>query len=425
MPRLVHVVGAGLAGLAAAVELQRRGVQVVLHEAADHAGGRCRSYYDRTLAATIDSGNHLVMSGAHATLDYVRTIGAADALSGPARADYAFVDLPARARWNLRLSHGRLPLWVFDPHARVPGTRAADYLSLLPLMFAKPGRTLGETMRCDGVLWNRLLRPFFLGALNVEPRDASAELAAAAARESLAAGGDACRPLVARNGLGTAFVDPALRMLQHGGAAIRLNSRLESLAFDGASSGAPRVATLGFADGPVALEAGDAVVLAVPPAAARGLVPDLQTPRGASAIINVHYAIEPPSGLGPLTVLVNGTAGWLFGRDGRLSATIGAANGLAGLPPDELARRVWSEIAAVTALPAGSLPTWQVSTERDATFAALPDEERRRPAARTRWNNLTLAGDWTATGLPATIEGAIRSGRKAAGLLLNATLERR
>jgi len=426
MPRLVHVVGAGLAGLAAAVELQRRRVQVVLHEAADHAGGRCRSYYDRTLGATIDSGNHLVMSGAHATLDYVRTIGAADELVGPERADYAFVDLATQSRWNLRLPQGRLPLWVFDPHARVPGTNATDYLALLPLLFARPGRTLGETVRCDGVLWQRLWRPFFIGALNVEPRDASAELAAAFVRETFAAGGEACRPLGARNGLGTAFVDPALRMLQHGGAAIRLNSRLESIGFDSArADGAPRVTTLRFSDGAVALDPEDAVVLAVPPAAARGLVPDIQTPQRASAIVNVHFAIEPPSGVEPLTVLVNGTAGWLFGRDGRLSATIRAADALAGLPPDELAQRIWTEIAAVTALPAAPLPAWQVSVERDATFAALPDEEWRRPAARTRWNNLTLAGDWTATGLPATIEGAIRSGRKAADLLVTATLERR
>ncbi|HTH60609.1 MAG TPA: hydroxysqualene dehydroxylase HpnE [Paraburkholderia sp.] len=421
MPRLVHVVGAGLAGLAAALRLQRRGAQVVLHEAAGHAGGRCRSFYDRTLGATIDSGNHVVLSGAHATLDYVRTIGAADELVGPERADYAFVDVAARSRWNLRLSHGRLPLWVFEPHARVPGTRLTDYLSLWPLMFAKPGRTLAQTIRADGVLWDRLWRPFFLAMLNLEPRDASAELAAAAAHESLLAGGDACRPLVARNGLGTAFVDPALRMLQHGGAAIRLNSRLASIEYDGASS---RVATLHFDSGPVALEAGDALVLAVPPDPARALVPDLQTPRRASAIIDVHYAIEPPSGVGAPTVLVNGTAGCLFGRDGRLSATISAADALADLPADELAQRVWTEIAAVTALPGGPMPAWQVATARDATFAARPDEERRRPAARTRWNNLTLAGDWTATGLPASIEGAVRSGRKAADLLFSATLER-
>ena len=65
MSRLVHVVGAGLSGLAAAVQLQRRGARVVLHEAAPHAGGRCRSYFDPKLNATIDNGNHLVLSGNH------------------------------------------------------------------------------------------------------------------------------------------------------------------------------------------------------------------------------------------------------------------------------------------------------------------------------------------------------------------------
>ena len=64
-----------------------------------------------------------------------------------------------------------------------------------------------------------------------------------------------------------------------------------------------------------------------------------------------------------------------------------------------------------------SLPPWQIVRERRATFAALPEEERKRPGPQTGWRNLVLAGDWTATGLPATIEGAIRSGNRAAELL--------
>ncbi len=421
MGRLVHVVGAGLAGLAAAVQLQRRGAQVVLHEAAAQAGGRCRSYYDRTLGTTIDSGNHLVFSGYGATLNYLRAIGAADELVGPAQAEYPFVDLATRARWTVRLSAGRLPLWIFDPATRVPNTNPGDYLSLAPLLFAKPGRTMAQTMRCDGVLWDRLLRPLFRTVLNVEPREGSAELAAAFARETFAAGGAACRPLTARNGLSSALVDPALRLLQHGGAAIRLGSRLDEIVF----AGHGRVSALNFADERIELEPGAGVVLATPAPVAQKLVPGMQAPNRFTAKLSVHFAVEVPFGVPPVTALLNATAEWLFAFDERLSVTVNCADGLIDKPHEALAREIWAEVAQAANLPREPLPPWLVVPEPQASFAARPDQEMRRPATRTCWNNLTLAGDWTATGLPATIEGAIRSGQKAADTLLNEPMERR
>jgi squalene-associated FAD-dependent desaturase len=429
MARRVHVIGAGLSGLSAAVQLQRRGARVVLHEASAQAGGRCRSYYDATLGANLDSGNHVVLSGNHATLGYARAIGAMAELVGPTQPDYPFVDLASGRRWTVRLGHGRLPLWIFDAAARVPDTHPADYLSIVPLLFAKPGRTTAQTIRCDGVLWERLLRPFLLAALNVEPRHGTAQLAAAVVRETLVAGGHACRPLVAKSGLGSTFVDPALRLLQHRGATIELGSRLTGIGFDGGNAptgaagghAAPaRAAELRFADDTrVALEPGAAVVLAVPPEAAQTLVPGVRAPDTYSAIISVHFAVEPPFGLPPLTGLVNATADWLFAYDGRLSATVSGADRWLDTPRETLAKTVWAEVAKAAGLPAEPLPAWQVAIERRATFAALPSQEMLRPATKTRWNNLVLAGDWTATGLPATIEGAIRSGQKAADTLLN------
>ncbi|WP_321814990.1 MULTISPECIES: hydroxysqualene dehydroxylase HpnE [unclassified Paraburkholderia] len=416
MPRLVHVIGAGLAGLAAAVRLQRRGVQIALHEAAGQAGGRCRSYYDRALAATLDSGNHVVLAGHAETLDYVREIGAVDALAGPDEPGFAFMDLAARSRWNVRFSRSRLPLWIADANARVPDTRTIDYLAVLPLLFAKPGRSVAQTMQCAGPLWERLLRPLYLAVLNIEPREASAELAGAMLSEALSIGGEAFRPLTARHGLSSAFIDPALRMLQHGGAAIRLDSPLQEIVYDDASQ---RVAALDFDSGRVLLGADEAVLLAVPSAAAAALVPGLPTPQRHTAIVTLHFAIEPPTGLATPMVLVNGTAGWLNASTGRLAATIHDAGELLLLAPEELARRVWTDVAAAASLPADPVPAWQIASDAQAVFAATPQEELRRPSARTRWNNLTLAGDWTATGLPATIEGAIRSGRKAADLLLS------
>jgi uncharacterized protein with NAD-binding domain and iron-sulfur cluster len=78
-----------------------------------------------------------------------------------------------------------------------------------------------------------------------------------------------------------------------------------------------------------------------------------------------------------------------------------------------LAARLWADVAKVHNLSA-DLPRWQLVVEKRATFAATPEQDRRRPCAQTKWDNLFLAGDWTKTGLPATIEGALRSGRTAA-----------
>ncbi|MGN8109205.1 hydroxysqualene dehydroxylase HpnE [Paraburkholderia sp. 22098] len=422
MPRLVHVVGAGLAGLAAAVQLQRRGARVVLHEAAQQAGGRCRSYYDAKLGATIDSGHHLMMSGNAATLNYARAIGAVDELTGPALPEFPFVDLATHARWTVRLSSGRLPWWIFDQNARVPNTGPSDYLSLVPLLFAKPGRTVAQTMRSNGPLWDRLLAPLFRAMLNAEPRDASAALTGAMVRETLMAGGLACRPLIARNGLSSAFVDPALRLLQHGGATIAIGSRLEKIRFAANTS---RVEALDFAEQSVALDVNQAVILAVPPDVAQTLVPGLRAPARFAATLSAYFAVEPPFGLPPVTGLLNGTAQWLFASDGRLSATVYGVGNVVDTPREELAARLWAEVAQAANLPAAPMPAWQIVVDERATFAASPEQETLRPGTRTRWNNLMLAGDWTATGLPATIEGAIRSGQKAADTLLNQPMERR
>jgi uncharacterized protein with NAD-binding domain and iron-sulfur cluster len=96
--------------------------------------------------------------------------------------------------------------------------------------------------------------------------------------------------------------------------------------------------------------------------------------------------------------------------------TISAGDRLIDTPREELAKAIWDEVARVSALPA-ALPPWQIVRERRATFAATPAQDARRPGATTKWRNLVLAGDWTDTGLPATIEGAIRSGNRAADMI--------
>jgi len=406
----IHVVGAGLAGLSAAVRLAAAGHRVVIHEAANQAGGRCRSYHDATLGMTIDNGNHLVLSGNRATLDYLEVIGARERLVGPAKPEFPFVDLAGGERWTLRLSDGLLPWWILDAKRRVPGTRAIDYLAGVRLLWAGADKSVTQVLG-ESLAYRRLWRPVLLAALNTDPAEGSARLAGAVVRETLAAGGRACRPLVARDGLTGAFIEPALRLLAAKGGTIRYGARLRTL---GIAVG--RIESLDFGDRLERLAANDAVVLAVPPWIAAVVVPGLETPSEFRAIVNAHFAIAPPVGLPPIIGVVNGLVEWVFAFPDRLSITISGADRLLEVPREDLAQAIWQEVAAVTGI-AQPMPQWQLIKERRATFAALPGEDRKRPGAATRFSNMALAGDWTATGLPGTIEGAIRSGNRAAVLI--------
>ena len=411
MTATVHIIGAGLAGLSAELKLSARGTRVILHEATAFAGGRCRSYHDASVGMTIDNGNHLLLSGNRAALDYLRSIGAEHRLVGPPSAEFSFVDLASRERWTLRFNDGPLPFWIFDPGRRVPGTRALDYVPLARLLWARPGKTVGEVIACDGLLYHRLVEPLLVGALNIDPPQGSARLAAAIIRETLAAGGRACRPLIAREGLGPTLIEPALVRLQGLGATVRMEHQLRAMRFV-----AERVEALDFGSETIALNSDDAIILAVPPYAAAPLVGGLDVPTEFRAIVNAHFRIDPPADQPPILGVLNGTVQWIFAFPGRLSVTISAGDRLIDRPREELAKTIWGEVARVTGLPA-TLPPWQIVRERRATFAATPAQDAKRPGARTAWRNLVLAGDWTDTGLPATIEGAIRSGNCAADII--------
>ena len=409
----MHVVGAGLAGLSAAVTLAAKGVPVELSEAAGQAGGRCRSYFDAQLGLTIDNGNHLVMSGNHAVMRYLSAIGARDRLAGPDKAEFNFVDLKTGERWVLRPNDGPLPWWVFSPSRRAPGTRVTDYLGLGGLMFARPEQRVDQVVKSEGVVWDRLLYPFLLASLNSEPKSGSAYLAGAVVRETLAKGGQAFRLRFAEPTLAAAFVEPALQMLEAApNATVRLNRRLRSIEFEGG------LATgLAFADEITPVAAEDRIILAVPPWIAPSLVPDLIAPDQFCSIVNCHFRIAPPANSPAITAVLGGTAEWVLAYPDRVSVTVSGAAAIVDEDRESLVGRIWADVCAVLGL-SGDLPPWQIVKERRATFAATPQQNAKRPPARTAWSNLYLAGDWTDTGLPATIEGALRSGETAAALAI-------
>ncbi len=413
-----HVIGAGLAGLSAALSLTGAGKSVIVHEAGPAAGGRCRSYIDKELQLPIDNGNHLLLSGNTAARAYIAEIGAEDAFQMAAQPTFPFVDLKTGERWTVRPNLGRVPWWVVRSGRNVPNARFADYVGMAGIARIRDDRVVADSMRRGRLFW-RLLEPLAVAALNTPSQEGLARLLAAVMRETLMRGGRACIPMLPKLGLSDALVSPAVTTLQQRGATVRFNSRIAALTIADR-----RITALRGPDGAMALGPNDAVVLAVPPWVAAELVPGLVAPDAFQAILNIHFRYEAdpngPLGQAGLIGMTSGIAEWVFMKPAHVSVTISAANTQVDDTAAAIAGRVWPNIVAALGLPAGlPIPPYRVVKERRATFAATAQQEKRRPGVSTQHAaNLALAGDWTATGLPATIEGAIRSGRTAANSLL-------
>jgi monoamine oxidase len=360
---VIHVVGAGLAGLAAATALLDAGAAVTVHEAAPEPGGRCRSYHDPVLDRRIDTGTHLLLGANRAALAYVRRLGALDRLSeGEAR--YEFFDLRRGTRRTVRPT--------------LPGLAS-------------------------------VFRPVALAALNTDPSEASWRLLGAVFRRLV--GERACRPWIARSGIGDALIAPAVQRL---GARLLLGHRLTGFEIE-----ASRVVGLCFGAERLGLAAGDGVILAVPAWVAGTLLPGPSVPNEFRAIVNAHYRIGAPAAAPRLIGLSGGRGQWLLWRDDVVSVTVSAAEAIVDAPAEALAAQLWQE-AARALNRSEPLPLHRVIKERRATVAATAAQERRRPGARTEAANLWLAGDWTATGLPGTLESAVLSGETAMRLALAA-----
>ena len=404
----IHIIGAGLAGLSAAVRLVEQGRQVVVHEAAGHAGGRCRSFHDKVLDRTIDNGNHLVLSGNLAAMRYLEAIGARGQMQGPAIAAFPFVDVGENCRWTVQPDRGAIPWSLLSKSRRVPGTSIGEYLSAWRLSRATATDRISGCLPVDGPLWRRFWQPVIVSIMNTDPTQASARLFWAVLKETFGRGEAACRPMIAVNGLSEAFVDPAIQFLTAHGAEVRLGERIRSLIVENGK-------VVGIEESDLVEKTSvDAVIAAVPPPAAAQLLPGLQVPDRFQPIVNGHFRVDEIDLDETFVGIVGGTAEWLFVRGDVVSTTVSAAAQLSDRTEEDIATALWADIVKVLQPQNTQLGRYRIIREKRATFEQTPDQVARRPGVQSGIQNLFLAGDWTDTGLPATIEGTIRSGFRAA-----------
>lgn len=416
----IHVIGAGLAGLAAAVALTGRSRpdrprgEVTLWDAAPQAGGRCRSLHDPKLGRVIDNGNHLALSGNRALRRYLAMTGAEDRMETLRPAAIPFMDIGTGARWVIRPGIASLLGAVLSGDRLPPGVSAGVLaLDLLRLSLAKPDSTVVAVLGPEGrPAYRCFWEPLAVSILNTSPTRASATTLWAVARETLLRGESSCRPMLPRESLDDALIAPAVARLRERGVSLRFATRIGGLILH-----EDRVVGLETPTTTVSISPDDRVILAVPPAAARGLLPWLPTPDDGGTILNIHYGISGLASTAPrLMGVVGGRIEWMFRHTGRLSVTVSDAGTLSDQPGDLLGPALWSDVAAALRAPelAGLTPPFRVIKARRATFDATPAAATRPSGPETALSNLFQAGDWCANPLPATMEAAVRAGFAAA-----------
>lgn len=434
----VAVIGGGLAGISAALRCADAGCRVSVFEARPHLGGLTHSFTRGELK--VDNGQHVFLRCCTAYLELLRRLGVAD-----------LVELQTRLAIPIRTPGSKRPVWLRRSALPAPLHLAASLLRYRPLSvpervrFALAATALrrvdpaeratdeqdfgtwlrrhGQSERAITALWELV----GVATLNSRADQASLSLAATVFQEGLLTRADAADIGWSRVPLRELHGDPALACLKTAGAQVHTGRTVRGLE--------PRAGGWQISTDGGARSSADAVVLAVPPTAAEQLLPPGSLPLppgwsrrlGSSPIVNVHVVLDRPVLDQPFIAGVGTPVQWVFDRttqsglkDGQyLAVSLSAADGLIDTPTAQLKAQFLPALAQLLpALRDAQVRDFFVTRERHATFRPAPGTAALRPPVVTALPGLYVAGAWTATGWPATMEGAVRSGTAAAAAVL-------
>ena len=441
----VAIIGGGFAGLAAGVELAARGIAVALFEARPRLGGRAYSFRDDETGEVVDNGQHALMGCYRDTLAFLDRIGATHKLARQRNLCVHMVH-PERGPGAITGAALPSPLHLLSGILRYPlltrGERLRALLGGMQVMAMHRRRdprlaewtvgrlltALRQSPNARASFWY----PVAVATLNESPkRAAAAPFAEVLARAFFRSRADS-QFVLPKVGLSELYTDDARRYIEAHGGRVELKSPVVDLVVAG-----NQVSALRLRDG-TRVEAA-ACISAVPPKALASLLPDAFRNGGGppawgafefSPIVSVHLWLDRPVLTHPFVGLIGTTTQWLFNRNqltghghngtGRqcISAVISAGRDLVEWPTPQIVATVLADLRTMLpAARAADVLQAVVVKEKHATISATPAAERLRPAAGTPIANFFLAGDWTSTGLPPTIESAVYSGRRAAELV--------
>lgn len=433
------IIGGGYAGLAAATALAEAGARVLVLERRPLLGGRASSFQDKISGEILDNGQHLFLGCYGETKRYLKRIGSLENLSFDPSYKVTMAG-PDGKRATLKTANFPAPFHLVPTLLGFRGLKFKDRWSALKVLRAlKRGDDLSAISAADwlkklgqsGESRSRLWDPLTLATINIDPERAPAELLAVVLREGFLASKRAASVGLPTVGLSDLHGEPSRRFITEKGGKVRLRSAVKKLIVR-----ENQVRGVALADG-TSVEA-RTVICAVPPGDARSLAEDsaeltkFLSPSETlipSPILSLHLWLKEEPFEEPFLGLWDRQFHWVFRkaaifRDSKtrhITLVQSGADALLSKSREELQALAEKELAPLSRRKTVQVERVAVSIEREATWAPPIGNSRGRLPARTPIRNLLLAGDWTATGLPATIEGAVQSGHRAAEAVLALT----
>lgn len=420
------VIGGGIAGLTAAAYLVKEGIQITVLESSPKLGGRAYSFIDQKTNRQIDNGQHILMGCYTDTIKFLNLVGAQGNFIYQKRLEVNFLK-PGNKIVCLKSFPVFYPLNLLIALLNFNVLSIKEKISSLGFMMKLPFTShqklidknvkewLEENKQSENLI-SSLWEMIAVGALNTNIEKASAMMFREILMKIFFSGNFSSTIILPKEDLSKSYVNNAKNFIEKNGGEIRLSSTVDEIVFDGDKVKRIKINGEAFNDF-------DFIISAVPFNSILKFIPEGFFEKNISfdysSILNIHIWLKKNPLEGTFYGLINSPIHWIFNKQDHLNLVISDADYLMNKSAEELSEMCKTELIKYLEIDASEIQYYKILKEKRATFIPSNNIIYSRPKSKTKIKNLFLAGDWTDTGYPSTIESATKSGRIASELVIN------